>query len=274
MSSDVAEIESRLVLEAINARYGYDFRRYSQPTVIRRLSSALDRSKLAHLGELQHRLLVDPDFFRWLLDQLTVRVSELFRNPSFYRAFRQRVVPLLKTYPLLKMWHAGCASGEEVYSTAIVLSEEGLYERCLLYGTDVSPSAIALAKEGVYDQAQEESLVTNHRASGGSSELSAYYTTAYGRLAISRTLLKNVTFFEHDLGLDHALGEMHVVFCRNVLLYFGQELRLRALELFRDALVRGGFLCLGASEALPPEMAGHFVEFDAENRIYRRWDPP
>ena len=262
-------LECRLVLEAIHAKYGYDFREYAEPTIRRRLQAALAKSGLPHLGALQHELLVDGAFFRWLLDGLTVHVSEMFRDPPFFDAFRQQVVPLLRTYPVVKIWHAGCAGGEEVYTIAILLIEEGLYERTQLYATDISPGAIERAKEGIYDEAEVTAFTQNYRSAGGKFELSEYYTAAYGKIALREAVRKNIVFFEHDLTSDHALGEMHVILCRNVLLYFGNRLRSRVLDMFTGALARRGFLCLGLNESLPETHALRFEEL-VPSRIFRR----
>ncbi len=177
-------IEIRLLLEAIHAEYGYDLRDYAKTTMRRRVLAALAKSGLSHLGELQHQILGDPRLFAEVLDSLTVQVSEMFRDPSFYRAFRERVVPILRTYPLIRIWHAGCASGEEAYSSAILLSEEGLYERSHVYATDLSRQALDQAKQGIYAAEHLGSFAENHRQSGGASEFTSYFTVAYERLAI------------------------------------------------------------------------------------------
>jgi chemotaxis protein methyltransferase CheR len=268
--SDVEELEIRLLLEAIHARYGYRFKDYAGGSMRRRVRAALARSGLEHLGELQHKILAEPEFFALVLDDLTVRVSEVFRDPSFYRAFREQVVPLLRTYPVLKIWHAGCASGEEVYTSAILLAEEDLYERAQIYATDVSAKALELARAGVYTEAQATSFESNYLESGGKARFESYYCRAYGRIAVRESLRKNIVYFQHDLASDYALGEMHVVFCRNVLIYFGEELRRHALATFGDCLGRGGFLCLGMNESLPPASRPLFAEFANKERIYKR----
>ncbi|MEO6599352.1 MAG: CheR family methyltransferase [Polyangiaceae bacterium] len=267
---DVEELEIRLLLEAIYARYGYRFQDYAQGSMRRRVRAALARSGLPHLGDLQHKLLADPEFFARLLDDLTVRVSDLFRDPPFFREWRAGVVPLLRTYPLLKIWHAGCASGEEVYSTAILLSEEKLYGRAQIYATDMSPTALEMAREGVYPQKRAEDFARNYREGGGQRELSDYFSHAYERMVVREELRRNIVFFQHDLTSEQALGEMHVVFCRNVLLYLGTELRARALTTFSECLARGGFLCLGLNESLPAAFSKEFTEFRARERIYRK----
>jgi len=270
LEPDIEELEIRLLLEAIHARYGYRFQDYAQSSMRRRVRVALGRSGLSHLGELQHRVLTNPQFFASILDDLTVRVSEAFRDPGFYRAFREKVVPLLHTYPLLKIWHAGCASGEEVYSTAILLMEEALYERAQIYATDMSPKALELARAGVYDEADAAKFARNYAESGGKHQFYDYCSSAYGKVAVRESLRQNIVFFQHDLASDHSLGEMHVVFCRNVMIYFGTELRERALGLFGECLDHGGFLCLGKNEGLSAEGAQRFAELVPGERIYRR----
>jgi chemotaxis protein methyltransferase CheR len=268
--TDIEEIEVRLVLEAINARYGYDFRDYSPESMRRRVQAALARSGAHDFGVMQHRLLTEPDFFASILGDLTVQVSEMFRDPSFYRAFREQVVPTLRTYPQLKIWHAGCAGGEEVYATAILLSEENLYERTQIYATDMSLRAVERAREGIYPVAQADLFSENYLQSGGKHRLSDYFSSAYGHIAVHEKFKRNVVFFQHDLVSDYALGEMQVVFCRNVLIYFGESLRHRVLGVFADSLCRGGFLCLGGSERVPASADDRFGDFAIAERVYRR----
>jgi chemotaxis protein methyltransferase CheR len=271
MSDDreLEELEIRLLLEAIAARYGYDLRGYQHGSIRRRVRAALVRSGAANLGELQHRVLSDPRVFASVLDDLTVQVSEMFRDPAFYRRFNEDVVPVLRTYPQIKVWHAGCASGEEVYTTAIVLSEAGLYDRTQIYATDLSPGALARAKEGVYPANRAEGFARNYAAAGGQKTFDSYYALAYDRIALREPLRRNVVFFQHDLVADHAFGEMQVIFCRNVLIYFGPELRARVLTKLGEGLCRGGFLCLGSSERIAPPHAATFAEVAAAERIYR-----
>jgi chemotaxis protein methyltransferase CheR len=269
-AADDERLEVRLVLEAIHSRYGYDFRSYTADSMNRRVLAAAAKVGVSNLGELQHRLIREPAVFGAVLDVLTVRVTEMFRDPEFYRALRRLVIPVLRTYPQLKIWHAGCASGEEVYATAILLSEEGLYERAQIYATDVSSVAVEQGREGLY---AEESLLEfdrNYRASGGERDFASYWLTAYGRAAIRPALKRNVHFFQHDLVNDQSLGEMHLVFCRNVLIYFGDDLRQRVFALFGETLLRGGVLCLGASEALPVPQRPFYQELSAVDRIYRK----
>jgi len=268
---EVEELEVRLVLEAIHARYGYDLRDYARPSMRRRMLSALARSEAANLGDLQHRLLADPGLFGVVLDQLMVQVSEMFRDPSFFLVFRREIVPLLRTYPMIKIWHAGCASGEEVYTTAILLAEEGLYDRTQIYATDLSGPALERAQDGVYSADLARRFAENYRAAGGTASLDGYLSSAYDRIAIRESLRRNIVFFQHNLVSDQPPGEMQVIFCRNVLIYFGGELRRRVLTKLAGGLCRGGFLCLGHSEQPPATLDGVVLrEHVAPERIYRK----
>jgi chemotaxis protein methyltransferase CheR len=266
--AQVEQLEMRLLLEGIAARYGYDLRGYQPRSLQRRVRAALLRSGAANLGELQHRVLTDARAFAALLDDLTVQVTDMFRDPHFYRRFREDVLPVLRTYPQLKIWHAGCASGEEVYTSAILLTEAGLYDRAQIYATDLSPEALAKAREGVYPADRAGVFAQNYQAAGGTKTFASYYSLAYDRIAVREPLRRNVVFFQHDLVSDHAFGEMQVIFCRNVLIYFGAELRTRVLAKLGQGLCRGGFLCLGANERVGAAGAGTFSEVAAE-RIYR-----
>jgi len=269
-ASEAERIEIGLVLEAIQRKYGYDLREYVPDTIERRLRSALARAGMKHFGELTHRLLHDDAWFPSLLDQLTVQVSDMFRDPPVYRLFRERVAPVLRTYPELRLWHAGCASGEEVYATAILLTEENLYDRSQIYATDVSAKAVESAREGVYTQEQAATFAENYAQAGGTGRFDDYVIAGYGRVAMREGLRRNLVFFEHNLATDYAIGEMNVIFCRNVLFYFERELRRRAVETLSAGLGRGGFLCLGMTEAMPADAAQGFVEFAPRERIFRK----
>lgn len=270
MSSDDTErIEIRLLCEAIHQRYGYDFRNYAADSLERRLRAAMQRLGVPNLGELMHRTLTDPGVFRSLLSHLTVQVTEMFRDPTFYAAFRREVVPVLRTYPELKVWHAGCATGEEVYATAIVLMEENLYDRSQIYGTDIDQTAIDRARDGIYDDSHLDDFAESYRLAGGKGALSDYITQRYSRFAVAQKLRSNVVFFQHDLTCDYALGEMTVIFFRNVGIYFNEMLRERVYSMLQAGLRPGGFLCLGASETVPLSLRGPLAEFVARERIWR-----
>jgi chemotaxis protein methyltransferase CheR len=264
----------RAFLDAVHARYGYDLRGYSSRSIARRVRAALAHSGLADLATLQERLQDDPSVFATVLDDLTVRVSEMFRDPLFHRAFREQVVPLLRTYPSLNIWHCGCANGEEVYSIAILLTETGLYERAQIYATDLSQRALEQAKEGVYPAHRLQMFSDNYARSGGTADFGDYVTTAYDQIALRGSLRRKILFFQHDLVSDHVFAEMHVVFCRNVLIYFGPELRRQVFAKLTGSLAPGGFLALGAEERLPSPAvaptAGHLADFAPAFRIYRQ----
>jgi chemotaxis protein methyltransferase CheR len=270
MDEDGTQLEVQLLLDAIAVRYGYDLRGYTASSMRRRVFAALAKSGLSHLGELQHRVIGDPAFFALVLHDLTVQVSEMFRDPEFYRAFREQVLPVLRTYPLLKIWHAGCATGEEAYASAIMLHEAGLYERAQIYATDLSARAIEQAKDGVYPSERLAIFASNYERAGGCARFAQYYTEAYDHFALTESLRRNILFFQHNLVSDHVFGEMHVVFCRNVLIYFGRELRGDVLGKLRAALVPSGFLCLGSSEQIAhSDQHLGLLALDAQERIYR-----
>lgn len=269
--SDLEDIELRLLLEAIFLRFRYDFRRYSMASLRRRVARAMVELGCSSISSLQARVLHDPVAFPQLLQFLTVQVSDMFRDPPFFRVLRERIVPFLKTYPSLKVWIAGCSSGEEVYSMAILFREEGLLERTMIYATDINGEALRRAETGVYPLDRIAAFTENHRLAGGHGSLSAYYTAAYGSAVFDRSLLKRVVFSDHSLATDHVFAEVQLISCRNVLIYFDRELQDRALNLFKEALCRRGFLGLGSRESLPsPRMGTDFVEFSGPERWYQR----
>ncbi len=268
---ELFELEIDLFLEAIFRRYSHDFRGYARPTLRRRLTQALTTMQCESLSELQHRVLRDPAQLARVLQYLTIQVSDLFRDPSFYRSLRTRILPVLRTYPSLKVWVAGCSTGEELYSLTILFDEEDLLKRTIFYATDVSTEALRQAESGVYDVARVKQFSRNYQDAGGKRSLSDYYTAAYGAVAFDRRLRSNVVFSDHSIATDNVFAEVHLVTCRNVLIYFDPELRDRAVGLFRESLVRKGFLGLGAKENLRSSVhAPSFVEIDRENRIYQK----
>lgn len=271
MPDKTEDIELRLLLEAIHKRYHYDFRGYSMASLKRRLGQARARFGCGSFSQLQDRVLHDPAVLPELIGYLTVQVSELFRDPAYFRALRETVVPHLRTYPSLKVWVAGCSAGEEVYSLAILFREEGLAERTMFYGTDINPEALRRAEAGVYDLDRIPLFTENHRRAGGRSSLSDYYTAAYGAAVFDKSLRRRTVFSDHSLVSDAVFAEVQLVSCRNVLIYFDRELQERALGLFADALVRKGFLGLGAKESLRfSRHAAAFTEFARDERIYQK----
>jgi chemotaxis protein methyltransferase CheR len=265
------DIEIRLLLEAIFRKYHYDFRNYSFASIKRRLLQARDHFGCASFSQLQDKVLHDGAVLRELLAFLTVQVSEMFRDPTYFKAIREKVVPHLRTYPSLKIWVAGCSSGEEVYSLAILLREEGLEEKAMIYATDINPEALKKAEDGIYAIDRIPQFTQNHRLSGGKSSLSDYYTAAYGGASFDKSLRSRVLFSDHSLVTDAVFGEMHLVACRNVLIYFDRELQDRAIGLFRDSLGRKGFLGLGSKESLRfSKHSDAFADFSRDERIYQK----
>ena len=263
----VEDIEIRLLLEAIYQLYGYDFRSYSPASMRRRMMHRLTMSGFSTVLEMTDRVLRDRQFFVTLLNDLTVNVTEMFRDPEFYKAFREEVVPVLKTFPFIKIWHAGCSTGEEIYSMAILLEEEGLYERAMLYATDIDKNVLAAAKKGIYPIHAFKQYTDNYRRAGGRQSLSDYATARYDSVIMEQRLKRNIVFADHDLATDQVFGEMHVILCRNVLIYFDRPLQQRVFKLFGESLDMGGFLCLGTKESL--RFSGNEESFDVVNRSLR-----
>nr|WP_289623769.1 protein-glutamate O-methyltransferase CheR [Paracidovorax valerianellae] len=260
-----------MLVEAIYRRYHYDFRGYAQASLKRRLQTALTRFNCRTVSQLQHLVLHDPEVFPAMLEYLTVQVSEMFRDPTYFRALRETVVPVLRTYPSLKIWVAGCSTGEEVYSLAILLREEGLLERTLIYATDINANALQKAEAGIYAIERVPSFTENHARSGGKTSLSEHYTAAYGRVVLDKSLRRHIVFSDHSLATDSVFAEVQLVSCRNVLIYFDRDLQNRALGLFSDALCRKGFLGLGSKESLRfSAHAGGFDELVPQDRIYQK----
>ena len=270
-TSSTDDVELRLLLQAIYETYSYDFRGYSIASVRRRLGQAMRALECTTLSALQERVLHEPTVFPRLLEYLTVQVSDLFRDPGYFRTFRERIVPILHTYPSIKLWVAGCSAGEEVYSFAILLREEGLLERTTIYATDISAEALRAAEAGIYPVERLQAFTANHRASGAPCSLSEYYTAQYGSAVFDRTLRNKVVFSDHSLATDTVFAEVQVVSCRNVLIYFERSLQDRAVGLFSDSLGRRGFLGLGSKETLRfSQHEPSFEPFAAEERWYRR----
>lgn len=272
--SDVREIELSLLLEAIFQRYRYDFRSYSMASLKRRVSRAMSEFGCETISALQEKVLHDPVVFPRLLQYLTVQVSDMFRDPQYFKTLRERIVPVLKTYPSLKIWVAGCSSGEEAYSMAILMQEEGLLDRTLIYATDISQEALAQAQAGVYRVDLIPGFTENHRRSGGKGSLSDYYTAAYDHVLLDKALKERIVFSDHSLSTDSVFAEVQLVSCRNVLIYFNRSLQDRAFGLFSEALCRNGFLGLGARETIRFSSHAHeFREVAPFERIYQKRSP-
>lgn len=265
------EIELRLLLEALYRMYHYDFRGYSMASVRRRLRLARQHFGCQSYSQLQDLILHDATKVTSLLGYLTVQVSEFFRDPSYFKTIREQVVPHLRTYPSLKIWIAGCSSGEELYSFAILMREEGLANKTMFYATDINHDALKKAEAGVYDISRIQQFTENYQRAGGKTAFSDYYTAAYGAATFDKSLLKQVVFSDHSLVSDAVFTEAHFISCRNVLIYFDRELQNRAIGLFHDSLARKGFLGLGAKENL--RFSSHTDQFDdfaRTDRIYQK----
>ncbi len=267
----VEEIEMKLLTEAIFLRHGYDFRSYSEASFKRRIRQLMIKFSIPNVGQLLHKFLHEPNFFNSILPELTVGTSEMFRDPSFYKALREHVLPVLKTYPAFKIWHAGCSTGEEVYSLAIMLREEGLSQKSVLYATDINHMAIKAAKDGIYPLESIPNFTANYQAAQGQGSFSDYYNVAYGAARIDPSLRQNIVFFEHNLVTDSVFSEIHLILCRNVLIYFKRDLQSRVLDLFSNSLVYKGFLGLGSKETVGFLAGGSAYEPVVEKeRIYRK----
>jgi len=268
------DIDLQLLLQAVYLRYQHDFRHYAPSSMRRRVGQALDALGLARISDLQHAVLRDEAVFARLLQYLTVQVSDMFRDPDYFRLLREQVVPALATYPWLKLWVAGCSRGEEVWSLAVLLQEEGLLERSILYATDINPVALKQAESGVFDLDRAAQFSRNYLQAGGRACLSDYWRVGYDKLVFDRALRRQIVFADHSLATDAVFSEVHLVSCRNVLIYFNDRLQARAVGLFRDALVRRGFLGLGSRETL--QFGPHALAFrglpdlPADVRWYQR----
>ena len=270
-NESIEDIEIQLLLDALYRHYHYDFRHYARASIKRRLLQARTQMGYESISAIQSAVLHDETILPRLLNFLTVQVSEMFRDPSYFRALREKVLPHLRTYPSLKVWVAGCSHGEELYSLTILFAEEGLAERTMFYATDINPAALRAAQAGVYPLDRIRLFTENHRLSGGHSSLSDHYTADYDRAVFNKSLRERTVFSDHSLVTDAAFGEMHLISCRNVLIYFDRELQDRVVGLFAESLVRGGFLGIGSKESL--RFSGHadqFTDFVRTERIYRR----
>ena len=269
--SEVENLEIRFLLEGLQHIYGYDFREYADASLRRRLTHWLAEAGFADFSLAQSRLLREPGLFRSLLQGITVNVTEMFRDPEFFKAVRTQVVPFLKTYPFVKIWHAGCASGEEAYSMAILLNEEGMAGRYRLYATDIDEAVLERAAEGIIPLADMRRSTRNYQQSGGHASFSDYYSARHDSAILASELKRNIVFAPHNLAADAEFGEMHVVFCRNVMIYFKPALKERCLRLFDNSLGPGGFLCLGTKETLErSDIGGRYDELARPLRIYRK----
>jgi chemotaxis protein methyltransferase CheR len=265
------DIETALFIEAIKMKYGYNFSEYSRAHIKRRIRNRLVKSGMNNILELAHRVLEDEDFFRTVLLDFSINVTEMFRDPHFFNYLRKSIIPVLESYPQIKIWHAGCSSGEEVYSMAILLKECGLYDRCQIYATDFNEKILEKAKDGIYSLEAIKEYTKNYILAGGTNSFSDYYLAKYDNAILENDLKKNLTFAQHNLVTDGSFGEMNLIICRNVLIYFNRSLQNRVDGLFLDSLVKGGYLCLGSKETLSySDVADQFDTISGEFKIYRK----
>jgi chemotaxis protein methyltransferase CheR len=268
---DIERIELDLFLDALYEGHGYDFRHYARASVRRRVHRLLEKTGCARISEMIPRVLYDEAFSQSAIYDFSVTVTEMFRDPDFYRSIRKSIVPYLKTYPYIKVWHAGCATGEEVYSLAILLQEEGLYDRATIFATDFNEAVLEKAKEGIYALRDIRQYTLNYQKAGGARSFAEYYHAHYESAIMDQSLRRSITFASHNLVTDGVFGEVHMIFCRNVLIYFDKALQTRVLNLFADSLSMGGFLCLGSKETLQfSEVADRFKVIDERAKIYQK----
>ena len=264
-------IEIELLLEGIFRQYGFDFRAYAYSSIRRRIWKRITAEHLENVSALQERVLHDPRMMERLLLDLSVNVTAMFRDPGFYAAFREEVIPLLRTYPFIRIWHAGCSTGEEVYSMAILLQEEGLYDRSRLYATDINEVVLQQAKAGIFPLERMQEYTENYIRAGGKRSFSEYYTAKYDGALFTPALRQNVVFSQHNLVTDRSFSEFNVVLCRNVLIYFDKTLQKRVHGLFYESLVNFGILCLGSKESLKfSEYEGCYEQISKMEKIYRK----
>ena len=268
---DIEDLETRLLLEGILHRYGYDFRNYAPASLRRRIQLIVQKEGVPSISALQARILREPACMGRFITSLSVPVTAMFRDPSFYRALRSEVVPMLRTYPFVRVWHAGCSTGEEVYSLAILLMEEELYDRCRIYATDLSDATLQCATKGIYDLARMRDYTHNYQLFGGKSDFSSYYTADRESVIFSPRLRKNIVFSQHNLVSDGPFNEFNLILCRNVMIYFDQVLRDRVHQLLDASLGRFGVLGVGRKESLEfSKLAPRFTELPSRVRLYRK----
>jgi chemotaxis protein methyltransferase CheR len=268
---DLEKIELDCLLEAVYRRYGFDFREYAPASLRRRVNRRVKLEELPSISALQHQLLRNPDVMQRLLLDLSINVTAMFRDPTFHLAFREQVIPLLRTYPFARIWVAGCSTGEEVYSLAILLAEEELYDRTRIYATDINEAVLERARLGVFPLSKMQDYTRNYISAGGKRAFSDYYVSAYDGAAFDRALMRNVVFAQHNLASDQSFNEFHVIVCRNVMIYFERSLQQRVFDLFDESLARLGVLALGHKESLRSStLAERYEELDPAERLYRK----
>jgi chemotaxis protein methyltransferase CheR len=270
-SPELERVEIELLLEGVFRQYGFDFRSYAYASIRRRLWKRVEAEQLTNISELQARVLHDQDAMERLLLDLSVNVTAMFRDPQFYVTFRSTVIPLLRTYPFIRIWHAGCSTGEEVYSMAILLEEAGLYDRARIYATDINEVVIRKAKDGIFPLDRMQEYTQNYLRAGGTRSFSEYYTAMYDGALFAPRLMRNIVFSQHNLVTDRSFAECTVILCRNVLIYFDRTLQHQVHQLFYDSLPVYGYLGLGSKESLRfTGFEDYYETVDRRDKIYRK----
>lgn len=270
-SSTIEDIQLDMVLYAVQQRYGYDFNDYSKSSIGPRINMIIEREELCDVYELIKKLLDDDVFFQKFVSMLTVSVTEMFRDPSFFCSLKENVVPMLGTYPSIKIWIAGCATGEEAYSLAILLHEADLLEKSTIYATDIDKYVLSSAIEGVYPLSMVKKFITNYNKFHGEAHASDYFTTRYDHAIISSMLKNHIVFSQHNLVSDASFASVNLVLCRNVLIYFNRTLQQRAISVINNSLKPLSYMCLGLTETLRCDVNKFdFEVIDSKNKIYRK----
>lgn len=272
---DNEDIEIKILMEAVHLKHGYDFRQYAGASLTRRVKKYLSDTGLNHISEMIPLIIHDKAFFNSFLHNLSVNVTEMFRDPLFFLSLRKKVVPYLNTFPFIKVWSVGVSTGEEVYSLAIMLKEEGLYEKSLIYATDFNDTVLEAAQKGIYSADNIKNSTSNYQKAGGKKSFGTYYHADYNSVIIDRSLKKNIVFANHNLATDSVFGEMNLILCRNVLIYFNRDLQERVLELFQTSLRPHGFLCLGSKETIDfSNIVDSFVPIAKKQKIFQKKSNP
>jgi chemotaxis protein methyltransferase CheR len=271
VDKELEDIEVAALLDTVYKRYGYDFRQYNNESLKRRIHTLLEKNDLQTISELQNNVLHDPEWLDKFLLAISVSVTAMFRDPTFYAALRSSVVPFLRTYPTIKIWVAGCSTGEEAYSLAILLHEEGLYDRCSVYATDMNQAVLKVARDGIFPIARMKEYTDNYLKAGGSEEFSTYYTAAFENIIFNQTLKKNLIFAQHNLATDQSFNEFNLIICRNVMIYFNESLQRRVFTLLHESLAVLGILALGNRESVKHDPHSiYYEDIDEKERIYKR----